>query len=126
MTRSRNGNPRATRGVRWRWRCAPTPRRCCRSWPGAASCPDIVTDQTFPDPLKGYVPAELSLEQARAMRKDDPKQLMAMARRSVATHLRAMLDFLDRGAIVFEYGNSLRAEARAAGVEDRVSDALLC
>ncbi|WP_022721244.1 urocanate hydratase [Rhodopseudomonas sp. B29] len=80
--------------------------------------PDIVTDQTFPDPLKGYVPAELTLEQARAMRKSDPEQLMALASRSVATHVRAMLDFLDKGSIVFEYGNSLRAEARTAGVED--------
>jgi urocanate hydratase len=80
--------------------------------------PDIVTDQTFPDPLKGYVPAELSLEQARAMRQDDPQQLIAMARKSVAIHVRAMLDFKDRGSIVFEYGNSLRAEAKAAGVED--------
>ncbi len=80
--------------------------------------PDIVTDQTFPDPLKGYVPAELSLEQACAMRSSDPKKLMELARRSVATHVRAMLGFMDRGAIVFEYGNSLRAEAKAAGVED--------
>ena len=80
--------------------------------------PDIVTDQTYPDPLKGYVPAELSLEQARAMRASDPEKLMALARNSVATHLRAMLGFMDRGAIVFEYGNSLRAEAKAAGVED--------
>jgi len=80
--------------------------------------PDIVTDQTFPDPLKGYVPAELTLEQARAMREDDPARLMALARQSVATHVRAMLGFMDRGAIVFEYGNSLRAEARAGGVED--------
>jgi urocanate hydratase len=80
--------------------------------------PDIVTDQTFPDPLKGYVPAELTLEQARAMRQSNPSQLMAMARQSVAEHFRAMLGFMDRGAIAFEYGNSLRAEARAAGVED--------
>lgn len=80
--------------------------------------PDIVTDQTFPDPLKGYVPAELSLEQARAMRKDDPKKLIALAQQSVAVHVRAMLDFMDRGAIVFEYGNSLRAEAKTAGVAD--------
>ena len=80
--------------------------------------PDIVTDQTFPDPLKGYVPAELSLEQARAMRKSDPNKLIALARSSVAVHVRAMLEFMDRGAIVFEYGNSLRAEAKAAGVED--------
>jgi urocanate hydratase len=80
--------------------------------------PDIVTDQTFPDPLKGYVPAELSLEEARAMRKSDPEKLIGLARRSVAVHLRAMLGFLDRGSIAFEYGNGLRAEAKAAGVED--------
>jgi len=80
--------------------------------------PDIVTDQTFPDPLKGYVPAELSLEEARDMRKSDPEKLIALARRSVAVHLRAMLDFLDRGSIAFEYGNGLRAEGKAAGVED--------
>jgi urocanate hydratase len=64
--------------------------------------PDIVTDQTFPDSLKGYVPAELSLEEARAMRKSDPEKLIALARRSIGAHLRAMLGFLDRGAIVFE------------------------
>lgn len=80
--------------------------------------PDIVTDQTFPDPLKGYVPAELSLEEAHAMRRSDPQKLIALARQSVAVHLRAMLGFMDRGAIVFEYGNSLRAEAKAAGVAD--------
>jgi urocanate hydratase len=80
--------------------------------------PDIVTDQTFPDSLKGYVPAELSLEEARAMRKSDPERLIALARRSIGEHLRAMLGFLDRGAIVFEYGNGLRAEAKAAGVAD--------
>src|SRR3984893_8866918 len=51
--------------------------------------PDIVTDQTFPDPLKGYVPAELSLEQARAMRPSAPQKLMALAGQSGATHLRA-------------------------------------
>lgn len=80
--------------------------------------PDIVTDQTFPDPLKGYVPAELTLEAARAMRASDPEKLMALARSSVATHMRAMLAFLDRGAVTFEYGNGLRAEAKAAGVDD--------
>jgi urocanate hydratase len=80
--------------------------------------PDIVTDQTFPDPLKGYMPVELSLEEAHAMRKSDPDNLIALARRSIAVHLRAMLGFLDRGSIAFEYGNELRAEAKAAGVED--------
>ena len=80
--------------------------------------PDVVTDQTFPDPLKGYIPAELTLEHAREMRTSDPQKLMALARQSVATHVRAMLGFMDRGAITFEYGNSLRAEAKSAGVED--------
>jgi urocanate hydratase len=80
--------------------------------------PDIVTDQTFPDPLKGYVPAELSLEQSRTMRISDPDRLIALAQRSLATHVRAMLSFLDCGAVVFEYGNGLRAGAMAAGVAD--------
>jgi urocanate hydratase len=79
---------------------------------------DIVTDQTFPDPLKGYVPAELTVEQTWAMRERDPMRLMALARQSVAAHVRAMLGFMDRGAIAFEYGNGLRAEAKEAGVED--------
>ena len=80
--------------------------------------PDIVTDQTFPDPLKGYVPADLTLEQAREMRSADPDRLIALARNSVATHVRSMLQFMDRGAIAFEYGNNIRAEAKAAGVAD--------
>jgi len=80
--------------------------------------PDIVTDQTFPDPLKGYVPVELSVEEARAMRASDPDKLIELARRSVVAHVRAMLDFLKRGSVVFEYGNELRAEAQKAGVED--------
>jgi len=80
--------------------------------------PDIVTDQTFPDPLKGYVPVELSVEQARILRNSDPDRLITLARHSVAAHVRAMLDFLKRGSIVFEYGNELRAEAQRAGVED--------
>jgi urocanate hydratase len=80
--------------------------------------PDIVTDQTFPDPLKGYVPVELSLEETRALRKTDPERLMALARASVARHVRAMLTAQERGAVVFEYGNGLRAEAKSAGVDD--------
>jgi urocanate hydratase len=80
--------------------------------------PDIVTDQTFPDPLKGYVPVELSVEEARSMRTSEPERLMALARGSIAVHVRAMLGYLARGSIVFEYGNGLRAEAQAAGVDD--------
>jgi urocanate hydratase len=80
--------------------------------------PDIVTDQTFPDPLKGYVPIELSLEETRTLRKSDPDRLIALARASVARHVRAMLIAQERGAIVFEYGNGLRAEAKTGGVDD--------
>ena len=81
--------------------------------------PDIVTDQTFPDPLKGYVPAELSLEQARAMRQSDPETVdRAGAANPLPFMFARCCEFMDRGAIVFEYGNSLRAEAKAAGVED--------
>jgi urocanate hydratase len=80
--------------------------------------PDIVTDQTFPDPLKGYVPVELSLEETRALRKSDPDRLIGLARASVARHVRAMLTAQERGAVVFEYGNGLRAEAKAGGVDD--------
>src|ERR1700730_5292773 len=80
--------------------------------------PDIVTDQTFPDPLKGYVPIELSLEETRRLRKSDPDRLIALARASVARHVRAMLIAQERGAIVFEYGNGLRAEAKTGGVDD--------
>jgi urocanate hydratase len=80
--------------------------------------PDVVTDQTTTNPLKAYVPAELTVEQAAEMRKSDPRALVALARTSIATHMRAILGFLDKGAVAFEYGNSLRAEAVDAGVDD--------
>jgi len=80
--------------------------------------PDIVTDQTFPDPVRGYVPSQLSLEQTRAMRKSDPARVATLARDSIAAHVRALLAFQKKGAIVFEYGNGLRAEARSAGVDN--------
>jgi urocanate hydratase len=80
--------------------------------------PDIVTDQTFPDPVRGYVPAGISLEETRAMRKSDPARLAGLARHSIAAHVRALLAFQEKGAIVFEYGNGLRAEARGAGVDN--------
>jgi urocanate hydratase len=78
--------------------------------------PDVVTDQTYPDPLNGYVPAGLSPGEARAMRQSEPDRLIALARASLAAHVEAMLGFLDRGAVAFEYGNELRAEAEDAGV----------
>ena len=76
---------------------------------------DIVTDQTpAHDPLS-YVPAGLSPEDAQELRLDDPAAYVSRARESMARHVDAMVQFLDRGAEVFDYGNSLRAEARLGG-----------
>ncbi|MFI5282853.1 MAG: urocanate hydratase [Candidatus Dormibacterales bacterium] len=76
---------------------------------------DIVTDQTpAHDPLS-YVPAGLSPDDAQELRLDDPQTYVKRARASMARHVDAMVDFLDRGAEVFDYGNSLRAEAKLGG-----------
>ncbi|HVD47532.1 MAG TPA: urocanate hydratase [Candidatus Limnocylindria bacterium] len=76
---------------------------------------DIVTDQTpAHDPLS-YIPAGLSPEDAQELRLDDPDAYVKRARESMARHVDAMIAFLDRGAEVFDYGNSLRAEARLGG-----------
>ncbi len=76
---------------------------------------DIVTDQTpAHDPLS-YIPAGLSPEDAQELRLDDPGEYVKRARQSMARHVDAMVEFLDRGAEVFDYGNSLRAEARLGG-----------
>jgi len=79
---------------------------------------DIVTDQTSAhDPLNGYVPNLMSLEEADRLRVDDPAEYVKRSRAAIAAHCAAMVEFLDRGAEVFDYGNSLRAEARLGGFE---------
>jgi urocanate hydratase len=79
---------------------------------------DIVTDQTSAhDPLGGYVPDRMSLEEAERLRAEDPDEYVRRSRASIAAHCAAMVGFLDRGAEVFDYGNSLRAEARLGGFE---------
>jgi urocanate hydratase len=78
--------------------------------------PDVVTDQTSAhDPLVGYVPAGLSLEDAAALRAADPTRYVEASRHSMATHCAAMVAFKDAGAEVFDYGNNLRAEAKLGG-----------
>ncbi len=80
--------------------------------------PDLVTDQTSAhDPLGGYVPAGLSLEEAAALRAADPPAYEARAYASMAVHVEAMVGFLDAGAVVFDYGNNLRAGAQLGGFE---------
>jgi urocanate hydratase len=83
---------------------------------------DLVTDQTAAhDPLNGYVPSGLSVEEAAALRVSDPDEYLRRAGESIAAHVRGMLAYAGRGAHVFDYGNNLRGEARDAGVEDAFS-----
>jgi urocanate hydratase len=78
---------------------------------------DVVTDQTpAHDPMM-YVPSGLTLAEADEMRRSNPSDYLARARETMARHVTAMLAMLDRGTEVFDYGNSLRAEAQLAGVE---------
>ncbi len=79
--------------------------------------PDAATDQTSAhDPLVGYMPAGLSLEQAAALRKTDPDEVVRRARESMATHVRALLGMKARGTVLFDYGNNLRGEAEKGGL----------
>ena len=76
---------------------------------------DIVTDQTSAhDPLT-YVPNDLSPEASEEMRRNQPDELIRRSRAAMATHVEAMVGFLDAGSEVFDYGNSLRAEAELGG-----------
>jgi urocanate hydratase len=80
--------------------------------------PDAVTDQTSAhDLLDGYVPAGLSLPEAAELRKRDPGEYQQRALQSCAQEVRAMVRYLDAGAIVFDYGNNIRAQAQRAGFE---------
>jgi urocanate hydratase len=80
---------------------------------------DLVTDQTAAhDPLTGYVPAGLSVEEAAELRARDPDDYQRRASESIARHVEGMLEFVRAGSYVFDYGNNLRGEAREAGVED--------
>jgi urocanate hydratase len=80
---------------------------------------DLVTDQTAAhDPLNGYVPAGLTVDEAAELREKDPDEYLRLARDSIARHVEALLEYVRRGAYVFDYGNNLRGEAQQAGVED--------
>src|SRR5207248_11466974 len=77
---------------------------------------DVVTDQTSAhDPLGGYVPNGMSPEEAARLRETEPSEDISAARSAMAAHCEARVGFKDRGAELFDYGNSLRAEARLGG-----------
>ena len=81
--------------------------------------PDMVTDQTSAhDPLNGYVPRQMTLDQAAALRRADPQEYVKRSMESMAVHVEAMLALKRSGAIAFDYGNNIRTQARKAGVED--------
>ncbi len=80
--------------------------------------PDIVTDQTSAhDTLNGYVPAGISYKTALDLRKKNPKKYTAVARASIATHVKGLLKLQSKGAVVFDYGNNIRGEALSGGVK---------
>ncbi len=81
--------------------------------------PDLLTDQTSAhDPLNGYVPLGLNVEEAAALRSSDPEAYVQRAFESMATHVRGMLDLQRQGAITFDYGNNIRQQAYQQGVTD--------
>jgi urocanate hydratase len=81
--------------------------------------PDVVTDQTSAhDPLRGYIPAPLSVDEANDLRERDPQEYLEMVKHSVREHIGAMLGFQRKGSETFDYGNNLRGLALEAGVTD--------
>jgi urocanate hydratase len=81
--------------------------------------PDVVTDQTAAhDPLEGYIPEGLTVQQAADLRASDPDGYLKRSMASIAKHVRAMLQFQEKGSVAFEYGNNIRKMAKEAGVED--------
>lgn len=80
--------------------------------------PDVVTDQTpAHDPLS-YVPAGLSVEEAERLREENPEKYKRLALESMKKHVEAMVGFLRKGSVVFEYGNNIRKMAYEAGYKD--------
>jgi urocanate hydratase len=81
--------------------------------------PDVVTDQTAAhDPLAGYIPEGLSVEDAAELRASDPKEYLRRSMASIAKHVRALLKFQESGSVAFEYGNNIRKMAQEGGVEN--------
>jgi urocanate hydratase len=81
--------------------------------------PDVVTDQTSAhDALNGYVPNRMSLIEAGRLRERQPDEYISRSMAAMADHVRAMLTLRERGAIAFDYGNNIRAQAKLAGVSD--------
>lgn len=81
--------------------------------------PEVLTDQTSAhDPLVGYFPQGLSVEEARVLRETNADEYVKLSYQTMAHHVRLMLELQKRGAITFDYGNNLRGRAQEVGVEN--------
>jgi urocanate hydratase len=81
--------------------------------------PDVLTDQTSAhDALNGYVPAGMTLAEATRLRERNPDDYVDRSMQSMARHVEAMLALHARGAVTFDYGNNIRAQAMQAGVKN--------
>ncbi len=81
--------------------------------------PDIITDQTSAhDTLNGYVPMAMTLEEAFELRKNNPGKYISLAKKTIVTHVKAMLEFRKLGSIAFDYGNNIRGEAKENGLNN--------
>jgi urocanate hydratase len=81
--------------------------------------PDLVTDQTSAhDELVGYLPNNFTFDEANALRESDSKKYIEESFRAMGEHVQGILALKAKGAIAFDYGNNLRAQAKKAGVED--------
>jgi urocanate hydratase len=81
--------------------------------------PDVLTDQTSAhDPLNGYTPSGMSMEEAAQLRNANPEEYIKLSKASMAKHVRAMLEMMEKGAVTFDYGNNIRQVAKDEGVEN--------
>lgn len=81
--------------------------------------PDVLTDQTSAhDPLNGYIPSNMTLEEAADLRLKDESAYVKLSKASMAKHVQAMLDLMAKGSITFDYGNNIRQVAKDEGVEN--------
>lgn len=81
--------------------------------------PDVLTDQTSAhDPLNGYTPSGMSMMEAAELRNANPEEYIKLSKASMAKHVRAMLEMMEKGAVTFDYGNNIRQVAKDEGVEN--------
>jgi urocanate hydratase len=81
--------------------------------------PDLLTDQTSAhDALNGYVPTGITMDEAAALRRDNPNEYIRRSMDTMASHVSAMLELKRKGSVTFDYGNNIRAQAKLAGCED--------